>query len=84
MERRLFVHARGGAQVEEIRFFRTGDSQVFALYVNGVATGIDVHIRDMNVSGSGDYFPLGANVLELHINAKACRLPEISTGEETE
>ena len=80
MERRLFITARGGAQVDSIRLFRTEDPKVFSLYVNGVVTGIDVHVADMKVAGSSDYFPWGGNELDLKIQAKEFALPEITSG----
>lgn len=83
MERRLYVTARGIAQVDMIQLYATDDPDVFALWVNGEPTGLDVHIADINISRSNDYFPFGGNELSLKIQAKRFVLPQIAAGGST-
>lgn len=82
-ERKLYTNVKGYALVDEMRFFPTDTRGVLALYVNGVATGINMHVRDIGVTSDPAFFSGAGNTLELNIRAECCRLPEIKTGEST-
>lgn len=81
MDGKLYISGQGGAQVKLIQFYATEDPKVFAMWVNGDYTGLDVHVRDLNVSSTNDYcfFPHAAE-LGLRIVADRFILPQIQGG----